>query len=179
MKLQQYIIESERTLIDKGDKFNIIHAEWGIITEFGELVDHFKRHEYYGKPFDAVNVKEELGDIMWYIAIYLRLHPSHVVILDDAIFLDFGINQFSKIDRYSIMTNNLRKCLNNVIDDIAFLNSSISLIASFGKVFNIEFEDILQTNINKLKARFPHKFTSEKALNRDLEKERQILEGVN
>lgn len=38
------------------------------------------------------------------------------------------------------------------------------------------FEEVMQTNIDKLKARFPNKFTQEDALNRDLETERKILE---
>ena len=40
--------------------------------------------------------------------------------------------------------------------------------------FNIE--DIHERNISKLKARYGEKFTSESALNRNLEKEREILE---
>jgi hypothetical protein len=38
-------------------------------------------------------------------------------------------------------------------------------------------EDILDTNIAKLEARYPEKFTEEAALNRNLEAEREILEG--
>jgi len=38
-------------------------------------------------------------------------------------------------------------------------------------------DDILELNIDKLKARYPEKFTEEKALNRDLDTEREILEG--
>jgi hypothetical protein len=38
-------------------------------------------------------------------------------------------------------------------------------------------EELLQTNIDKLKARYPEKFTENDALNRDLNKERNILEG--
>jgi len=40
------------------------------------------------------------------------------------------------------------------------------------------FEEILETNINKLKARYPDKFSSELAMNRDLDKERNILESA-
>ena len=36
---------------------------------------------------------------------------------------------------------------------------------------------MLQRNIDKLKARYPDKFSQEKALNRNLDKERDILEG--
>lgn len=38
-------------------------------------------------------------------------------------------------------------------------------------------DDILELNIDKLKARYPEKFTEEDALNRDLDKERDVLEN--
>ena len=40
-----------------------------------------------------------------------------------------------------------------------------------------KFEDVLKRNIDKLKARYPDKYTDEAALNRDLEKERTVLEA--
>lgn len=39
-----------------------------------------------------------------------------------------------------------------------------------------DLRDILQTNIDKLKLRFPEKFSEEKAINRNLEAERKVLE---
>ena len=36
---------------------------------------------------------------------------------------------------------------------------------------------IMQTNLNKLKARFPDKFKSENAFNRDLDTQRKVLEN--
>ncbi len=41
----------------------------------------------------------------------------------------------------------------------------------------LKIEDILVRNIEKLKARFPDKFSEERAIERDLNHERQILEG--
>lgn len=116
MKIEEYLGASERTLIDKGHDLNLLHAAMGISTEAGELMDAFKRKIFYGKDLDVVNVKEEIGDLMWYVAILLR-------------------------------------------------------------ELDLNFEDVLQVNIDKLKARFPDKFTEVDALNRDLEKERRILEG--
>lgn len=49
-------------------------------------------------------------------------------------------------------------------------------IANLCNLQGWDMEDIMQTNINKLKARYPEKFTNEAALNRNLELERQILE---
>lgn len=42
----------------------------------------------------------------------------------------------------------------------------------------VEFEPIMENNIKKLKARYPEKFTSVDALNRNLTEERKILEEV-
>lgn len=45
---------------------DIVHMIFGLITELGELTDTYKKYLAYGREVDLVNVKEELGDIMWY-----------------------------------------------------------------------------------------------------------------
>lgn len=45
------------------------------------------------------------------------------------------------------------------------------------RILELDMSDMLQKNIDKLKARYPEKFDKDKALNRDLIKEREILEG--
>ena len=44
------------------------HAAIGIAGEAGELAAAIERWIYYGKPLDVINVKEELGDLFWYMA---------------------------------------------------------------------------------------------------------------
>lgn len=44
------------------------HAVIGINAEGGELATALQRWLYYGKPLDETNIKEELGDLFWYIA---------------------------------------------------------------------------------------------------------------
>lgn len=92
------------------------HAAMGLVTEAGELLDVFKKFKFYGKPVDLVNYKEELGDILWYVALACN---------------ELGVT----------------------------------------------FDELQQTNIEKLLKRFPDKFSQEKALNRDLEAERKVLEA--
>lgn len=46
----------------------LIHAAQGLCTEAGEFTDTLKKHVFYGKELDDINLAEELGDIMWYIA---------------------------------------------------------------------------------------------------------------
>lgn len=91
------------------------HAIDGIATEAGELLDAMKKAKYYGKELDLTNLKEEGGDILWYLAL---------------------------------------------------------LFDELGTTFEAEME----RNNSKLRARFPDKFTQEDALERDLGKEREVLE---
>lgn len=51
-------------------------------------------------------------------------------------------------------------------------------VINFCTINGFDLEKILEQNIAKLEARYPEKFTVEKANNRDLEKERQILEDL-
>lgn len=51
------------------DKLRLLHALVGINTENGELQDQFKKYVFYGKELDKVNLIEEIGDLMWYVAL--------------------------------------------------------------------------------------------------------------
>ena len=35
------------------------------------MIDALKKHIYYGKDLDKVNLREEAGDLLWYISIML------------------------------------------------------------------------------------------------------------
>ncbi len=60
----------------------VLHAAFGLVTEAGELLDALKKSTFYGRELDLTNVKEEAGDILWYLAI-----------LFDAIGTDFETEQ--------------------------------------------------------------------------------------
>lgn len=47
----------------------LLHAAIGMVTEASEFIDAMKKHLFYRKPLDEVNLKEELGDVLWYVAI--------------------------------------------------------------------------------------------------------------
>lgn len=51
------------------DTVRLLHAMIGLCTEGGEIQDQIKKHIFYGKDIDKVNLVEELGDLMWYVAI--------------------------------------------------------------------------------------------------------------
>lgn len=47
----------------------LLHAAMGMGTEAGEFMDGLKKALFYGRLIDEVNLREEIGDLLWYIAI--------------------------------------------------------------------------------------------------------------
>lgn len=47
----------------------LTHAAFGLSSEVGEFNDSLKRWLYYGQRLDETNLSEELGDILWYVAL--------------------------------------------------------------------------------------------------------------
>ena len=116
MKLNEYVKWTGNTCAKlETPQLDDIHMIFGMITETGELTDAYKKNLAYGTPLDMVNVSEEIGDLMFYIASFCRMNK-------------------------------------------------------------LDLEKILETNVAKLESRYPEKFSEYYANNRDLEKEREILE---
>lgn len=51
------------------DSIRLDHAAKGMVTEAGEFTDALKKHVFYNRPLDRLNLVEELGDLLWYVAI--------------------------------------------------------------------------------------------------------------
>jgi NTP pyrophosphatase (non-canonical NTP hydrolase) len=56
------------TTADKVLHTQLLHSCIGLAGEGGELMTAVQRWLYYGKGLDLTNIKEELGDALWYIA---------------------------------------------------------------------------------------------------------------
>ena len=54
------------------------HGTIGIELEVAELKDTFKKHWFYGKKLDMVNVEEELGDIIWFLEVLKDLSVFNI-----------------------------------------------------------------------------------------------------
>lgn len=96
------------------DCIRLLHGAIGLCTECGEIQDTLKKHIYYGAILDKDNLVEELGDVLWYVA---------------------------------LLCNALQVNMNNVMD----------------------------RNIEKLKRRYGDKFSKDKALNRNVEFEQKVF----
>lgn len=69
MTPQEYVRLAMRTNVDMGLKSNAVHSALLLSSEAGEVVSEVKRLFAYGKTLDSNHIKEELGDILWAIAL--------------------------------------------------------------------------------------------------------------
>jgi NTP pyrophosphatase (non-canonical NTP hydrolase) len=184
MTISEYQIEAKRTCSDLGSKYrNVLHTSSGFLTEIGEVIDVFKKRFAYKKPIDYVNLKEEIGDCLWYDANECTLLGINFSKEDeeeiDFIFLDMKSSISSIVDNLD-EDSKVEQTLEIIIEFIHEGRKSAVEVFAFYKflcfVWGIDFSDALQTNINKLRVRYPEKFTTEAAINRNLDAEREELE---
>ena len=185
MNWSDYLKLSEKTLSEEfhiGAKVqNTLHAVMGLATEIEELLDNYANED----AMDTTNVLEELSDCLWYLAILHREYPDITRYEDTTVHvkrekpfncvLDLNKSVLKLMDymKKKIFYNKpiAEESFNNLV---LLVETDIHWLAEY---YNIKVEDICQVNIDKLKARYGDKFTSDKAINRDLDTERNILEG--
>jgi len=170
--LEQYWKDTQRTYPDLGnDSTNFIHMVSGICTEIDE----------FNKATDTINAKEELGDTMWYVS---NLYPLLEVRPITKRELEESYKMFSGFDYVSsslYLLDKAKKYLayGETIHRPMIVTHLNVLVFNIRSLFD-SHEDFLHTlelNINKLKGRYPDKFEADKAINRNLDKERAILEA--
>lgn len=179
MNLEQYMSESARTFanLDKPNK-DWLHLVSGLITELGEFTDIFKRNIAYNKELDKVNMSEEWADFMWYMSNIASNNKWNFAIDNSKLLGLIADNAQEEYDH-----------------DIAHLIGVVPVLSEFlyfdneesfeyllhvwyvvANKFEIDVEKSLENNIAKLKVRYPEKFSTENALNRNTEAERAELE---
>lgn len=161
------------------------------IVNLSEVLDQIKKNAFYGKKFDENKIAVSLHTATWCIERVQRERIAHLLEKDTPDYLieqkqDLKVNPrlFHAIIGIATESSELLEALRldtsefdriNILEELGDLNwyqaiAVDELHASFE-------EDVLDRVIAKLRARYPEKFTSENAINRDLVKERQVLEG--
>jgi NTP pyrophosphatase (non-canonical NTP hydrolase) len=74
MTLNQYQVISSSTMDDKLPVEALrTHALLGLAAEAGEVADIFQKH-MQGHPLHIAHVREELGDVLWFVAALCTIH---------------------------------------------------------------------------------------------------------
>jgi len=150
---------------------NYLHMAIGMITELSELSEAYEKG-------DEANFNEEVGDFYWFLENFDNLIEE----------------KSEEISKNSLDNKDPAKRVLDLLDDLkawlaygkkvedVILHShyqkikySMEILLKKLKIDNLK--EILEININKLKTRYPEKFDSEKAINRNLEEERKVIEN--
>jgi hypothetical protein len=182
MDIQTYKEQSARTMSNQWHltelDTKLLHCAIGMVTEFGEL-----KQASMKLPLDTVNVMEECGDIFWYLAGFQRYYvdcdwedvePIQVTELRTLVDggMDSAIEVLDAFKKWAYYGKPLSE--NHVKGHLySVYKTCYTILKGIG--YNID--DTRSINIQKLKDRFPEKFTTKDAINRDLDTERKTLEG--
>ena len=72
MEFNEYQEISKRTATSHDGE--ILNYALGIAGEAGEVVDHIKKGIFHGHGVDDLELKSELGDLLWYISQLARCY---------------------------------------------------------------------------------------------------------
>lgn len=173
--MQNYIANAIKTeSIDnfKVDEPRLLHAALGIQTEITELM----------MATDGVNFKEELGDILWYVAVFCDRFQVRFEDLTPLADMETVEDDPFKAAFYfagELIDQMKRMCFYGQEMSESYLGICVASVVACVEVFaadlNLTMDEIKEANIAKLRRRFGEKFSEAAALNRDLAAEEEAL----
>lgn len=183
MNFEEYAPLAARTAKPLERTAQIEHAQLGVITEMGELADQVKRHVIYGKDLDITNFVEEVGDVMWYLALLIAeigvqprvINRAIEDAYDEAPEPDISLTEFVRMLAALGGALAAYKESNENPGQIATL--LIGGLVQLLKRFDRQMSEAMEANINKLAKRYGDKYSDYAAVNRDVEAEREGLEA--
>ena len=173
MTFKEYQKQSKRTCPSlASDKIDLAHMALGIFSEHNELLSAAIKE-------DNINLGEELADKFWYISNYCTFR-GYDLEYEWENRQDFKEKpDLNQCDSYIYSLSELHDLVKKYLaysKERNILRQILFYIDIYLDMNDVEIERILENNINKLKIRFPNKFTEENAINRDLVSERIELE---
>lgn len=169
-----------------GEHANDRHMNLGVITEIGEVLDIFKKNLAYNKPMDLVNLGEELADISWYITNKCKFSNLILDLDFEDVLKDVGntvnnqlfvVNDLPVDVKAEAILTLILSCYCMPTDNMFNAPAvQLGLLAIIADWYGLDYFQCLTNNIDKLKVRYPEKFTEEAAQNRNLDSERAELE---
>lgn len=167
MTLNEYQTAAARTIATDDTVDMQKHALFGLTAEIGELMD-----SCFGTDVD--HTIKELGDICWMLA---ELCTARGWFLGDLLFPEywgFKIGMFANCTCIAIANGQINGTYQKVLQGHRWdadcvkknINEIFARIATLAEFCGTDLDCVLQTNIDKLKARYPDGFSADRSLHR-------------
>jgi NTP pyrophosphatase (non-canonical NTP hydrolase) len=146
MNWQEYVEQSARTDADHGDGYELV----GLFGELGELVDLLKKDLWHGVKAKPERVLEEVGDVLWHIAVVCRKYGVEIEKL-----MDFDLGRDARGEVLYLIGWSCIVLADDVVRSTRSIPPALSAIL---KRYGYTLEDAMQANIDKLQRRYPEGF---------------------
>jgi len=183
--LKKYVEDAKRT--ESNRKQIIFDPEAlalaiGMFIGAGNILDQIKKYVFYGKPIKYDKLKKHLDAVNGCSELVFdkeRDDGSYAFNMD---VVPVNDRLFHSVIGIATEATELVEAMKNGFPD------DVNLLEEFGDLNWYEgigidelggsFDEVLETNIRKLKHRYPEKFSHQSAQERDIEGERQILSSL-
>lgn len=171
--------------LDTPEVVDLLHGAVGICTEMGELMEAYEGNQFRLLRMDTVNLIEECGDVLWYVAVVARGFRLRMSDLETN---PLGSVPLSQVQCVMLATVEGARLL-DVTKKYLFYGQRYSpaavklscarIVAYLSTLLahnSFTLADAWDRNVAKLHARYPGKYTPERAIHRDPAAERAALE---
>jgi len=175
--------EVSKTMSEKRNQ-RLLHAFIGIQTEASELLEAYMKVSNDTILLDRINALEEIGDIAFYLNIAIDVFGKKWADVGSG-GKDNGVDQL-KLTQYTVIqASELMDIIKrqlfygtelNELKAISGLKDIYRGLGTMIKGLNSTWEEVLDMNNRKLELRTGKKFNADTVINRDTDKEREILE---
>lgn len=152
------------------------------LISMGNILDQIKKHAFYQKPYDLSAIRNHFSAAEEAMLTLSTITADEIQ--NDERPINVNPRLFHSVIGISTEATELLEALDLYDRNLDHTN----LLEEFGDIdwykaigvdeLGGDWEDILTKIIEKLRIRFPDKFTSEDAINRDLVAEREVLETI-
>jgi NTP pyrophosphatase (non-canonical NTP hydrolase) len=157
MELSEYQKEAVKFLRSReGVEEN---CQLGLVGEIGEIADLIKKRKYQGHVVPSARVLEEIGDALWYAAVYLDAFGREL----NAVPSPWWGTAESLVLSTAEMMANIRDP--DMAEGAALY--FVDQLAALAVLEGGTIEDVAAANIAKLRARYPEGFSEERSRNRE------------
>lgn len=162
-------------------EYEKVNYAMGLIGETGELIDGYKKHLFHSHEIDKGYILKEAGDVLWYTSQLTRLFDLDLSKCFEALksYQGSWIMEKRTLMVNALSLSNATGTISTLVNEHVFIGEDIDrpeMKNAFGFVLRnlfyliyyagLTIEQVAETNIAKLKSRYPEGFNPERSINR-------------